>query len=258
MPQGTDTPTADRAESTPRCVAVGSSLIVTPVSKVRSMPIRTIDSYLRSPRDFLRKIGRRLARTERTPPRTELGRLIDEGIVCYGAHSYGEPTVLVWRDEHGMSLGGRVTIGRYCSIADGVTIFTGGNHRPEWVTTYPMRVMFELHGRNADGHPASKGDVIIGHDVWLSHGATILSGVTIGIGAVVGANAVVARDVRPYSIVVGNPAVEIRRRFDDDCVDRLLESRWWELSDSQVVSLVPVLCSPDVDRALSAIARVRV
>lgn len=170
------------------------------------------------------------------------------GRVTMGAHSYGAPRVRWWGEEANLS------IGKYCSIAEGVEIFLGGNHRTDWVTTFPFpwfgRAWPEAKG--IAGHPGTRGDVVIGNDVWLGAGAVVLSGVHIGDGAVVGCRAVVARDVPPYAIVAGNPGVVVRRRFDDDTIERLLASAWWDLPDSRVRQIIPLLLSGDVDAFLRA------
>ena len=176
-----------------------------------------------------------------------LERLIREGVVEFGKHSYGTPQVNLDRDFDGRPVGARLLIGAYCSIADDVSIFLGGNHRPDWISTYPFRVRWRIEGAYTDGHPASRGDVRIGADVWIGERSTILSGIEIGHGAVVAATSTVTRDVRPYAIVAGNPAREIRRRFDDDAVDFLLQLRWWEWPEEKVRQMVPILCSGDID-----------
>ena len=121
-----------------------------------------------------------------------------------GKHTYGKPKVFDWND------GGKLIIGDYCSIADGVTILLGGNHRHEWVTTYPFSTTdFNdtwPEASDISGQPWSKGNVEIGNDVWIGYGATILSGVVIGDGAVIAAGSMVVHNVDPYSIVAGNPA----------------------------------------------------
>jgi acetyltransferase-like isoleucine patch superfamily enzyme len=134
-----------------------------------------------------------------------------------------------------------VRIGRYCSIAVGVRFMIGGNHRPDWASTYPFRYRLGLAGAGADGHPASRGPIQVGNDVWIGESAVILSGVTIGDGAVVGTEAVVAHDVRPYAVVVGNPAREVRRRFGDEEVDALLGLRWWDWPAEEIREIVPLL-----------------
>ena len=134
-----------------------------------------------------------------------------------------------------------IRVGRYCSIADGVKFFIGGNHRPDWVSTFPFRFVLGLPGAGEDGHPASKGPILVGNDVWIGENAVILSGVTIGDGAVIATESVVARDVRPYAIVAGNPAREVRRRFPDDQVDELLTLRWWDWPAAEIREIVPLL-----------------
>src|SRR4051812_5744582 len=101
-----------------------------------------------------------------------------------GRGTYGEPAVLNWGGE------GTLRVGAFCSFARGVTIILNGEHRTDWVTTYPFPKLRDS-ARSLTGHVASRGDVAIGNDVWVGHGATILAGVTIGDGAVVGASAVV-------------------------------------------------------------------
>ncbi|MCY7298531.1 MAG: CatB-related O-acetyltransferase [Ilumatobacteraceae bacterium] len=151
-----------------------------------------------------------------------------------------------------------LVVGNYCSIADGVTVMVNGGHRTDWTTTFPIREIYQLPGRVLDGHPKASGPVTIGSDVWIGAGATLLGGIVIGHGAVVGADAVVASDVRPYSIVVGNPAREIRRRFDDESVGRLLALEWWALGEADVMSLVDVLCAvPDLDELERRVHEVR-
>ena len=165
-----------------------------------------------------------------------------------GEYSYGRPKVRF--PESGRKL----TIGRYCSIADKVEILLGGNHRTDWVTTYPFAAMRGLWptAPDADYH-ASGGDVTIGHDVWLGSGVLILSGVAIGHGAVVAARAVVTKNVAPYAIVGGNPASLIRMRFDEESVAALLESAWWELPKDKIARLFPLLQSARVDEFVVAV-----
>jgi len=165
-----------------------------------------------------------------------------------GDFTYGEPKV--WFYDSGSSL----KIGKFCSIAEGVNIFLGGEHRTDWVTTYPFSVRFP-HLGPFSGHPATKGDVVIGNDVWIGFGATILSGITIGDGAVVAAQSLIGRDVRPYEIVGGNPAKRIRRRFDDDTVKKLLEIAWWYWDIEKIKSNLGLLLQPDVNRFIQSLEK---
>lgn len=158
-----------------------------------------------------------------------------------GAYSYGFPKVRFPES------GARLTIGRFGSIADGVEILLGGNHRLDWVTTYPFPALPRLWPEAAGipGSDASRGDVSIGHDVWLGSQCMVLSGVTIGHGAVVAARAVVSRDVPPYAIVAGNPARIVRFRHSEPEIARLLASRWWMRPEADIRQILPVLLSSD-------------
>lgn len=156
-----------------------------------------------------------------------------------GRGTYGEPTIRHWDEPTTLRMG------NFCSIATGVTIFLGGNHRPDWITTYPFSV-FRDSARQIAGHPASRGDVVIGHDVWIGSGAVILSGVQIGNGAVIGASAVVTRDVPPYGIVAGNPARLLRLRFQEEDIATLQALQWWNWSDETLDAAMPILLSGDI------------
>jgi len=147
--------------------------------------------------------------------------------ITVGRFSYGIENVSVMQWGEGACL----TIGSFCSISTNVKVFLGGNHRIDWITTFPFGNVFidELGGKDILGHPATNGDVVIGNDVWLAHGVTIMSGVSIGDGAVVAANAHVVNNVPPYCIVGGNPAKEIRYRFNLEIRQLLLELSWWDL-----------------------------
>lgn len=143
-----------------------------------------------------------------------------------GRGTYGSPRIR-W------SNGATLKVGNFCSIADNVTIFLGGNHRVDWISTYPFNVLWKSASHIA-GHPASKGDVVIGHDVWVGEGAVILSGITIGSGSVIGASTIVSKDVPPYSIVVGNPGRVVKTRFKYDEILTLLNLEWWNWTDTKI------------------------
>jgi len=146
--------------------------------------------------------------------------------------------------------GSVLEIGAFCSIAVGVKIFLGGEHRADWVTTYPFSVLWKC-ASSFSGHPKSKGDVVIGNDVWIGTEAVILSGVKIGDGAVIAARTVVAKDVPPYAIVVGNPAKIIKRRFNDEVIGRLLLVKWWEWDDKTIEHNMQLILNNDVDGFLA-------
>lgn len=150
-----------------------------------------------------------------------------------GWGTYGTEAVKVheFRIPDGSWVGSKLTIGKYCSLAP-FEVFLGGNHHYEHVSQYPFRSVLDRPGREDDAWNA--GDVVIGNDVWVGHGALILSGVTIGDGAVVAARSVVTKDVRPYAIVAGNPAREIKRRFDDETVERVQAMAWWDWPEERL------------------------
>lgn len=133
-------------------------------------------------------------------------------------------------------------IGKFCSIAPDVRIFTGEEHNIDSITTYPFghvhKDVFKVDNPN---HPITHGDVVIGNDVWIGYGATIMSGVNIGDGAVIAANSHVVKDVKPYTVVGGNPAKLIKKRFDDATIKRLLDMRWWDKSINEIRELIPRL-----------------
>ena len=163
------------------------------------------------------------------------------GAVSVGDHTYGAPTIRWWGESANLS------IGKYCSIADDVEIFLGGNHRTDWVSTYPFSAFRNWpSARGIPGHPSTKGDVTIGNDVWLGAGCVILSGVTVGNGAVIGCRSVVSRDVPPYAIVAGNPATVVRFRFGAEEIDRLQACAWWDWEPGRVARNVKRLLSADL------------
>ena len=182
------------------------------------------------------------------PPRKKR-KSIHEALPQYeiGRHTYGDPRVTSWNE------GATLKIGAFCSIADEVKIFLGGEHRVDWVTTYPFSVIKKWEqGQHITGTPKTKGDVVIGNDVWIGYDAVILSGVTIGDGAVIGARSLVTTDVPPYSIFGGNPARLIRMRFDDATISSLLELKWWDWRDEEIEHMLPLLLSSDLHTFIAA------
>jgi acetyltransferase-like isoleucine patch superfamily enzyme len=179
--------------------------------------------------------------------RIHLAHLIARHGYLIGGASYGRPKVRFPESRAGLS------IGRFCSIADGVEILLGGNHRMDWVTTYPFpefpRQWPEAAGHM--GHQPSRGDVRIGHDVWLGSQSMVLSGVSIGHGAVVAARAVVTRDVPAYAIVAGNPARTIRLRFEPRAIEGLIAAAWWDWPKERIAKAMPLLMSGDVEGFLA-------
>ena len=160
-----------------------------------------------------------------------------------GEYTYGFPEVFDWNE------GTTLKIGKFCSIAKGVKIYLGGNHRIDWITTYPFGAFFE-EAKNIQGHPTSKGDVIIENDVWIGGDAIILSGVKLSNGSVVGAGAVVTKSVPPYAVVVGNPGKIIKFRFEPKIIEELERICWWDWELEKIKLLLPYLLSNDISTFL--------
>ncbi|MDX2243069.1 MAG: CatB-related O-acetyltransferase [Leptolyngbyaceae cyanobacterium bins.302] len=144
----------------------------------------------------------------------------------------------------------RLVIGKFCAIATRVQFIMGGaNHKLDGISTYP----FPIFGNGWEGeldtimNLPSKGDTVVGHDVWLGYDALILPGVSIGDGAVIGARSVVAGDIPPYAIAAGNPARVIKQRFSDADITRLLEIQWWNWDLEKITRNLSVIMHGDVD-----------
>jgi virginiamycin A acetyltransferase len=146
---------------------------------------------------------------------------------------------------------GPVEIGRYTQLGPSVGIYAQ-DHPTGLLSTYINRALLDGElKRFVDRVP-----VQIGNDVWVGHGAVLLKGVKIGTGAIIGAGAVVTTDIPPYAIAVGVPARIKGYRFDPELVQALLDSRWWELSPTELSrwrELLTMPLSEDRDRALSAL-----
>ena len=145
--------------------------------------------------------------------------------------------------------GDQLIIGKFCMIASDVSfIMNGANHLHSSISAYPFAIFGKdwTHAMDGKSYPI-KGDTIVGNDVWLGHGATIMPGVKIGDGAIIATNAVVTKDIPPYTIVGGNPARIIKKRFSDADIDRLLSLRWWDWPIEKITQNVEILTGHDLD-----------
>jgi len=168
--------------------------------------------------------------------------------MSFGKYTYGRPNVL-WENTNA-----KLVVGNFCSIAENVTIYLGGNHRQDWVTTYPFGHINQnvFNNFNGYGHPSTKGDVIVGNDVWIGKNVTIMSGTTIGDGAVIANNSHVVKNIEPYSLVGGNPAKLIKYRFTPEQIVQLSEIKWWNWDDAKINNFSPLLCNPDIDEFIKS------
>lgn len=152
--------------------------------------------------------------------------------------------------------GDRLIIGKFCSIACGAKfMFTSGNHSMKSLSNYTFPIFFEEWGLNAKDITSAwdnKGDIVIGNDVWIGYEAIIMSGVRIGDGAVIASRAVVTKDVPPYTIVGGVPAKQIRKRFNDEVIDKLINIRWWDWSREKITANIAAIQSGDIDSLINA------
>lgn len=177
-------------------------------------------------------------------PFMRLMRLIREGRVLIGKHTYGWQSMQVDVFEGCEQV--RVTIGKYSSIGPNLRIITSGIHPTDWVSTFPFRNRFNLEGKFKDGMPSTKGDIIIGNDVWIGTEVLILSGVTIGDGAIIASRALVTKDVPPYSIVGGSPAKVIKLRFTESEVTFLKNLQWWDWPEEEILKHVELFSSSNI------------
>ena len=144
----------------------------------------------------------------------------------------------------------KLIIGKFCQIASGVEfMMNDANHQMSAVSTFPF---YTLEGWDMEAPASSdmpyKGDTVIGNDVWIGQNAVILPGVNIGDGAIIGANSVVGSDVASYTIVAGNPAKVLRKRFDDELIDLMLTFKWWDRPIDEINELIPLLTSSDLEK----------
>ena len=181
----------------------------------------------------------------------ERGRLFSDSIDYHGRFTYGLDSVEVFTWDQTT----RLRVGSFNSIAGGVTAILGGNHRTDWLTTFPFGHIFqqifpEGQQYGARGHPASKGDILVANDVWIGHGSTLLSGSSLENGAVLAAQSVLTNPTEPYGVYAGAPARLVRKRFDEGTIAALLELAWWDWPVVHIRSVIPILQQPLTPRSL--------
>jgi len=152
--------------------------------------------------------------------------------------------------------GDKLIVGKFCQIAKGVEfVMNGANHQMNSASTFPFYIFEGWNEKPPSlGDLPLKGDTVVGNDVWIGENVVILPGVRIGDGAIIGMRSVVARDVAPYTIVAGNPAKPIRKRFDDELVEMMLKLKWWDKPVEEIKTLIPLLHNPNLDEVKKSLA----
>ncbi len=151
-------------------------------------------------------------------------------------------------------IGDKLIIGKFCMIASDVKfIMNGANHLTKALTTYPFAIFGHGWENAMEGKQyPQKGNINIGNDVWIGYNTTIMAGVTIGDGAIIAANSTVIKDVEAYSITGGNPAKEIKKRFPEDTVKRLLQLKWWDWEIEKITENLKYLTGNNIDQLENA------
>ena len=175
--------------------------------------------------------------------------LIGHQNIKVGEYTYYDGQNFTSRVTHHYDfLGDKLIIGKFCQIGRNVEfIMNGANHQMNSVSAYPFYIFkgWEQEPPKKESLPY-KGDTVIGNDVWIGQNVTFLPGVHVGDGCIIGANAVVASDIPPYSVLVGNPAKIIRKRFDDEMIELLEKFQWWNLNEKQIQKIIPLLSNGDI------------
>lgn len=147
-------------------------------------------------------------------------------------------------------IGDKLIIGKFVSIAKGIKfIMNRANHRMNGITTYPFNILgsgWEKVTPKLEDLPL-KGDTVIGNDVWIGENVTILPGIHIGDGSIIGANSVVGKNIEPYSICVGNPVRVIKKRFDEETINKLLSLQWWNWDEDRIFNNLEALVNGDLN-----------
>lgn len=200
------------------------------------------------------------------PDKNQLFPLVGYDRLCFLKNLVKNPQIIIgdytyyddFEDVHNFEknvkylfdfVGDQLIIGKFCMIASGVTfIMNGANHLSKSISSYPFAVFGNGWEQAMEGksYPV-KGDTIVGNDVWIGYGATIMPGVKIGDGAIIASNSTVTKDVPPYTVVGGNPAKEISKRFSDEKIQKLLSIQWWDWPIEKITKNVQALTGEDID-----------
>ena len=164
----------------------------------------------------------------------------------YHGHSFDDCARYLFPDRDDVD---KLVIGSFCSIGSGASFIMAGNqgHRHNWISSFPFFYMPEIEAFNkAINGFENAGDTVVGNDVWIGSEAMIMPGVKIGDGAVIGSRSLVTKDVAPYTIVGGNPAKPIKKRFSDEEIQILLDIKWWDWDEDILTEAIPLICSGNI------------
>lgn len=152
-------------------------------------------------------------------------------------------------------VGDKLIIGKFCAIGRSVRfIMNGANHKMDGFSTYPFYIFgngWEKHTPDQADMP-SKGNTVIGNDVWIGYEALIMPGVTIGDGAIIASRSVVTADVPSYAIVGGNPARVIKSRYSEETIDTLLDIAWWDWEAERISRNMSAIMGADLETLRAA------
>jgi len=166
---------------------------------------------------------------------------IKENFCNVGRWSYGNPKIYRWDFKS------KLIIGNFCSLGPEIKIYLGGNHRTDWLTTFPFPANQFLKNfdkaKKIKNFHHSRGNIRIGNDVWIGGHSIILSGSLIGDGCVIGAGSLVTGKLDPYCIYAGNPIKKIRNRFRKAIIKKIIQTNWWNLDDQIINDISKYLCS---------------
>lgn len=168
---------------------------------------------------------------------TSMGMVFDSSLVSVGKKTYGELNVINYSKSR------QLIIGNYVSVGPEVLFIVCGDHPTNHISSYPFKVRFKKQQFEA----TSKGDIIIGDDVWIGARSTILSGVSIGQGAIVAAGTVVAKSIPPYAIVGGVPAKIIKYRFTEDIIEQMKRINYAKISDDFIIQNIDSFYADPID-----------
>lgn len=168
----------------------------------------------------------------------------------YHKHSFDECARYLMPDRDDVD---RLIIGKFCSIGSGASFIMAGNqgHNSNWISTFPFFYQDNELFINAKDAFVKAGDTKVGNDIWIGSEAMIMPGVNIGHGAIIGSRTLVTKDVEPYTVVGGNPAKIIKKRFSDEHIQLLLQIKWWDWQEKHLKKAVELLCNEDINELYS-------